>query len=111
MLFDPKAFLEASVAGIPLVLFVLVLTMWLGDVFNAQGKQKMVISMVVGLVFGVAYQISLALPGSFAGWFAVVVYGLGLGLLASGSWDAGRVMLEKALSKVLSAVIDRTEIR
>ena len=97
-MFDFPVFIEASVDGIPLVLFVLALTTWLADAIGAQGKQKMVISMLVGLVFGVGYQIGLTWPVTFAAWFAVIVYGLSLGLLASGTWDTARLLVEKLRS-------------
>ena len=47
-----------------------------------------VFSLVLGLAFGMAYKIAESgLPVSFAGWFAVIVFGLALGLVASGFYD------------------------
>jgi hypothetical protein len=39
----------------------------------------------LGLLFGIAYKIAMSgLPINFTGWFTVVVFGLALGLVASG---------------------------
>jgi len=46
--------------------------------------------LLIGVIAGIAYQISIALPADFAGWFAAVIYGLALGLVASGLYDAGK---------------------
>ncbi|MHC4464418.1 MAG: hypothetical protein ACYS30_23760 [Planctomycetota bacterium] len=47
--------------------------------------------MVVGLVLGVGYQISIVgSPASFADGFAMILYGLALGLVASGIYDIGK---------------------
>lgn len=87
---DWSAFFSVSVAGVPLVFVVLGLVE-LTKRFGAAGKVLMGISMAIGLVLGVGYQLSVLpeLPGSFAGWFAIVIYGLMLGLVASGVFDAG----------------------
>ena len=96
---DLKAFADASVSGIPLVVFVLALTTWVADVISAQGKRKMIVAMVIGLLFGGAYQVSQNMPTSFAGWFLVLVYGISLGLLASGVWDTGKTLFLKVLER------------
>ena len=42
-------------------------------------------SLVLGLIFGMSYQIAQAgMPAGFAGWFTVVIFGLAIGLTASG---------------------------
>jgi hypothetical protein len=60
------------------------------------GKKLTIFSLLLGLVFGMAYQISTAgLPGDFAGWFTVIVFGLALGLVASGFYDFADSRLPK----------------
>jgi len=44
---------------------------------------------------GLAYQVSIAVPIDFAGWFGAAVYGIGLGLVASGIYDVGKSILNK----------------
>jgi hypothetical protein len=57
---------------------------------GATGKLLTILSMGVGVVLGVLYQASLATPASFAAWFGAAVYGLALGLVGSGLYDAAR---------------------
>lgn len=89
-MFELKAFIEASVAGVPLIAVVLGLVTWLAQTFKLQGQQKLIASMITGLLLGAGYQLSIALPATYAGWFAVVIYGLALGLIASGIYDTGK---------------------
>jgi hypothetical protein len=52
------------------------------------GKWLTVISMLLGLVFGICYQLAATgLPVAFAGWLTVVIFGLALGLVTSGFYD------------------------
>ena len=77
------------VAGIPLLLVVLGLVQWIKQ-FGLEGKIVRVISMAVGLLLGVGYQLSIAMPVDFAGWFSTAVFGLALGIVASGLYDAAK---------------------
>ncbi len=82
-------FSNAIVAGIPLVLVVIGLVEWIKR-FGVQGAALNVASLLIGLIAGIAYQISFAMPGDFSGWFGAAIYGLALGLVASGLYDAGK---------------------
>lgn len=86
---------NAFVAGIPLILVVLGLVEWIKQL-GVQGVAIRVVSLVVGLVIGIAYQFSIAQPTGFSEWFAAVVYGLALGLVASGIYDAAVDVLSKS---------------
>lgn len=81
-------FENASVAGIPLLAFVLGLVQWIKG-FGLSGGQVKVASMVIGVLLGVGYQFSVNPPADFSTWFAVSVFGVALGLVASGLYDAG----------------------
>ena len=60
------------------------------------GKKLTIVSMVLGLAFGIAYQIAAAgIPTAFAGWFTIAVYGLALGLVTSGFYDFADSRLPK----------------
>lgn len=85
-------FKDAVVAGVPLTLFVLALVQWIKG-FGLSGNAVRVASMGVGLVLGVGYQLSIAMPVGFAGWFTASIFGLALGLFASGAFDAVAAML------------------
>lgn len=90
MLLDLQSFANASVAGLPLIVVVIGLVTWVSKAFALQGRQSLITSMLIGLLLGGAYQISQAVPINFAGWFAVVIYGLALGLVASGIYDTAK---------------------
>jgi hypothetical protein len=80
---------ESMINGIPLVLVVLGLVEW-SKRLGVEGKQLQILSMLMGMVLGVLYQISQQPLVDFASWFGVVIYGLALGLVASGIYDAAR---------------------
>ena len=72
------------VNGLPLSAVVFGLVEFIKS-FGLRGHWLTIISMLLGLLFGVSYQIANAgLPVSFASWFAVAVFGIMLGLVASG---------------------------
>lgn len=75
--------------GIPLITLVIALVEWVKR-FGVEGKFLNVISMIVGIVFGVTYFYAQSPLLSFSDWFGAVVYGLVLGLSASGVYDAVR---------------------
>ena len=75
--------------GIPLI-FVVMGLVELAKVFGASGKALTGISTGIGLVLGILYQLSLGVPTGFAGWFGAVIYGLALGITASGVYSAIR---------------------
>ena len=75
------------VGGIPLVAVVFGLVEFVKS-FGLKGHWLTGVSMLLGLAFGIAYQIANAgVPMNFAGWFSTVVFGLMLGLVASGLYD------------------------
>lgn len=77
------------VAGIPLLAIVIGLVQFIKG-FGLSGNVVRVASLVVGLLLGGGYQYSIAAPTDFAGWFTLVVFGLGLGLVGSGLYDANQ---------------------
>ena len=85
---------DAIVSGLPLLLVVLGLVEWVKRL-GLSGKPVILVSMGIGLVIGIAYQVSIALPIDFAGWFGAAVYGIGLGIVASGIYDAGKSIINK----------------
>lgn len=59
-----------------------------------------VASMVTGLVLGLGYSYSLAPITTFAGWFFSAIFGLILGLTASGLYTGVKSAQESALKKL-----------
>lgn len=74
------------VNGVPLVAVVLGLVE-VSKRLGVEGRAAVAVSLGLGLVLGVGYQISVAVPVDFAGYFGAAVYGLALGLTASGLYD------------------------
>ena len=75
------------VGGIPLLVVIFGLVEF-SKSFGLKGKGLTILSMLLGIAFGVAYKVAESgLPVGFAPWFVVVVFGLALGLTASGFYD------------------------
>lgn len=77
------------VAGIPLLAIVIGLVQFIKG-FGLNGNAVKALSIAIGLLLGGAYQYTVAAPVDFAGWFSIVVFGLGLGLVASGLYNANQ---------------------
>lgn len=88
-MFDMKEFFQTALVGsVPLILVVLGLVEWLKSM-GLSGKVLTVSSLVIGLLFGGAYQMSVSFPVTFANWFSDGTYGLMVGLVASGIYKVG----------------------
>jgi hypothetical protein len=75
------------VGGVPLLIVIFGLVEF-AKLLGLAGKGLTVLSLLLGLAFGVAYKIATqGMPAGFAGWFVVVVFGLALGLITSGLYD------------------------
>jgi len=81
--------MDQVVNGIPLVVLVIALVEWVKR-FGVEGKALNAVSMAIGAIIGVAYWYAQQPLASFADWFGAIVYGLALGLVASGIYDAAR---------------------
>ena len=80
-------FSSLLVGGIPLLVVIFGLVEF-SKSLGVTGKWLTVLSLVLGMIFGIAYQISASgMPTAFGGWFVVVVFGLALGLITSGFYD------------------------
>lgn len=80
-------FSTSVVMGIPLVLVIIGLVEMVKKM-GLSGNLLIGVSMAIGLGFGIAYQYSLAPLVGFTAWFNASVYGLALGLVASGIYAA-----------------------
>lgn len=76
-------FKDAIVAGVPLLFAVFGLVAWIKDM-GVSGKPLTATSMGVGLLLGVLYQYSQVPMVTFSQWFSAVVFGIALGVVASG---------------------------
>jgi len=85
------------------VLVVLGLVTFLGKL-GVKGIYQLISSMLLGILFGAGFTIAvLGMPKTFAGWFSLLIYGLMLGLVASGIYETVKEITTKILTRALSA--------
>lgn len=113
---DLSNFLKASVAGVPLVFVIIGLVEWCKRFKRADGSQAingnwlLLISMILGLVLGGGFMISQTRPPigdwwtSFVYWFALLVYGLAMGIVGSGLYTAVKGMVEGQFVKLFERI-------
>lgn len=79
-------FENAKIVGVPLLLIVMGLVQYIKG-FGLSGKAVKILSLAVGFLIGLGYQLSLGIPADFGPWFSATIFGLLLGLVASGVFD------------------------
>lgn len=96
----------AVVAGIPLIFVIIGLVEW-SKKLGLKGSWLLVVSMLIGVVFGAAYLITQQRPPDGVDWwlwfqyvFSTIVYGCALGLMASGLYDMIKSIIEGAVLKL-----------
>jgi hypothetical protein len=78
---------QLLVGAVPLVVVVFGLVEFVKSL-GLTGRWLTVTSLLLGLVFGIAYRVSAdGVPVGFGPWFTVVFFGIALGLIASGFYD------------------------
>jgi hypothetical protein len=83
---------DAIIAGIPLMAVVIGLVQFFKVKLGWSGVGVEVFAIVLGLVFGVFYWAYMADPAAMVGWrfwFEAAVYGLAVGLSATGVYKVG----------------------
>ena len=77
------------VNGVPIIAVIIGLVAFIKSMGVKGAVPLRAISAALGLVLGVGAEISAnGVPVGFPGWFGLTVYGLGLGVVASGLVDA-----------------------
>ena len=96
-MFDVREFLQAAAMNAAILTpLTLAIVTYLGKL-GVAGKAQLAASMLVGAALGVSAQIaSLGVPQDFAGWFALVLFGLVPGLTASGVYETGSHLANRA---------------
>lgn len=95
---DPGLF-DAAVNGIPLIALVFSLVAYLKQT-GITGKALLYASLIIGAVLGFGYMLyAEGVPATFAGWFGYVIYGLGLGLLTSKTYDGFAAAQQRSFEK------------
>jgi hypothetical protein len=76
------------------------------------GKWSLGLSMLLGLLLGAAYQAAAnGWPVDFAGWFGLALFGIVLGLSASGLYDLGGRLLGIRVTVAAEAVDDTAPVQ
>jgi hypothetical protein len=88
-------FSDVIVNGVPLIAMIVGLVEFVRQM-GLDGKMLRAISAIFGLLLGLGYQLSLGMPMDFAGWFGAVIYGIGLGIVASGLVDTARDLAQRS---------------
>jgi hypothetical protein len=72
------------VGGIPLIIVIFGLVEFIKSL-GLKGHALTVTSLILGVLFGLAYHIAqTTIPATFGEWFTAVIFGLAMGLVASG---------------------------
>jgi len=83
-----------GISIVPLIVGVVQFAKWMG---LSGAKPLRGLSAAIGLILGVGAQISAnGMPAGFPGWFGLVLYGLALGIVASGLVDAASDAVRRA---------------
>lgn len=85
---------DIIINGVPLVVLVIGIVEWLKRL-GVSGKSLNLASMLVGLVIGMAYHYANGNMATPADVFGAAVYGLALGLIASGVYDAAKSAMSR----------------
>jgi hypothetical protein len=114
---DFTSFLQAAVKGVPLLFVVFGLVEWAKRLTKKDGTQAvtgnglLVLSLLLGLLFGSGFMIMTERPPESMGWyvqfvywFGVLVYGIAIGLVASGLYDFVKGLIEKLVTRAINQI-------
>ncbi len=91
------SFLKSAVINTTILLPVIIACVTYLGKLGVQGKWQLGASLALGFGFGVSAMIATnGLPADFASYFALALYGLVPGLVASGVYDTGAKLADKA---------------
>lgn len=111
---DFTTFLQAAVKGVPLLFVVFGLVEWAKRLTKKDGTQLidgnglLVLSLFLGLLFGSGFMLMTERPPQaldwyvlFVYWFGVGVYGLAIGLVASGLYDFVKGLITQLVTRAV----------
>jgi len=119
---DLTSFVKATVAGVPLIFVVIGVVYWFKQFKRPDGSPLfsgntlLLISMGWGLFLGSGYMISVTRPPVgdwwtlFVYWFAVAIYGLAMGIVASGLYNAVKAIVEKQFAALFSRLVTGEQV-
>lgn len=92
-------FSTVAVNGVPLLLLVIALTQFVKQLFSIQDLAVRGLALLLGFALGLGYQLSQLMPVDWVGWFAAIVWSIGLGIAALGAYDAARNVASSAIRR------------
>lgn len=88
-------FTQLLVGGVPLLVVIFGLVEF-AKRLGLKGNWLTVASLALGIGFGIAYRFAVdGAPSGYPAWFAVVIFGLALGLVTSGLYDFANTRFPK----------------
>jgi len=103
---DFSTFFKSAADNAPWVLAVVMGLVTFYGKAGLSGKAQLYASLGTGLVIGSLFMCAaLGFPTDFTGWFETIIYGLAMGLTASGVYEVGKTMLAKAAAKQTAAIL------
>lgn len=100
-------FLASAFKGVPLVFVVIGMTQWVKSL-GAKGNEIRIFSMIWGVLIGGVYMVVTERPPAGDGWamagylFGIALYGLSMGIVASGVYDATVGQIKSLVEQLLS---------
>jgi len=105
-MFDLTKFFEASASNAPILVLVVLGLVTLYGKFGLKGKAQLASSLATGVVFGSGFMVAaLGFPNTYAGWFSVVIYGLMIGLIATGVYETGKEVITRATTRQTATLL------
>lgn len=113
---DLISFVKPAVAGVPLVFVIIGFVYWFKQFKHPDGKPLfsgntlLLVSMGWGLLLGGGYMLSATRPPvgdwwiGYVYWFGVFIYGVAMGIVASGLYSAVKALIEKQFAAVFEAL-------
>lgn len=85
--FDIINFLKTAAIALPALLTIVMPIVTLIGKFGVSGKPQLIASLLVGLVLGILTMYFTISPASAVAWFSTCLFGLLVGLAASGCYE------------------------
>ena len=99
-MYNMQEFIQSAAVNTAVLLPVVMALVTLYGKFGATGRLQLALSLVTGFILGVAVMIAdMGLPTNYTGWVALVIYGLIPGLTATGVYETGKHVAERAVQQ------------
>ena len=97
---DFSTFFKAAADNAPWVLAVVLGLVTFYGKAGISGKAQLFSSLATGLIIGSLFMCAaLGFPNDFTGWFEVIIYGVAMGLTASGVYEVGKKLIDGKTSQ------------